>query len=278
MIEAVLILVLALAAAAVLLAVWYLIPIFLRIYLTRKAQRICADRGLVALTYDDGPSSEITPQLLDLLDELDAKATFFMTGSNILKEFEIAQNVKSRGHLVAIHSMNHLNAYRSTPWHEIVDVIEGIRCLKKLGLHASFFRPPFGKTTLGGLIASALYGCHPIWWTHFAGDVGRAPGRDISLSTIPCRLRTEYRPPTADPSDHDEWLQDLAANGGIVLLHDGPRSDSRYQELTLAVTRKIIESARSGGKQLVTVRSVITNHAPQKALFEENRASRDSDT
>ena len=191
-----------------------------------------------------------------MLDEFDAKATFFMTGKSILAESEIAIEVHSRGHLVAVHSMNHLNAYRCSPWRGISDVVEGIRTLRTLGIHTSYFRPPFGKTTLGGVIASTLYGCRPIWWTHFAGDTGRVPGRDPSLSTIPLRSNKVFRPPSADPSDHEEWIEKLSNSGGVVLLHDGPRSDERYRDLTLAVTRKIIQRSQAKGKQMVTLSSL----------------------
>jgi peptidoglycan/xylan/chitin deacetylase (PgdA/CDA1 family) len=277
LIDAVFILVFALVVLAVLGGAWYALPLLLRVHCTRKAQRICTDGGLVALTFDDGPSTTVTPRLLDLLDEHDSKATFFMTGKSIAKESELAQEVRSRGHLIAIHSMSHLNVFRCSPWRGIIDTIDGIRAVNRIGVQGKFFRPPYGKATLGTIIASYLYGCSPTWWTHISGDTCRRPSRDAALSILPFGSREEFRPKSLDLEDHQEWLEDLAANGGVVLLHDGPREDVHFHELTLAITRKVLESAHAGGKQMVTMNSIASYRLASQPKTEVNEVPSDID-
>ena len=62
---------------------------------------------VVALTYDDGPSSPSTNQLLDILDRYEVKATFFEIGRNIEKHPEIVPMIVARGHELANHSYSH---------------------------------------------------------------------------------------------------------------------------------------------------------------------------
>lgn len=59
------------------------------------------------MTFDDGPSAERTPALLELLDKYDIKATFFMLGKNIEKYPEISRQVYEQGHLIGNHSYDH---------------------------------------------------------------------------------------------------------------------------------------------------------------------------
>ena len=62
---------------------------------------------VVALTYDDGPSSPYTNQLLDILDRYQVKATFFEIGRNIEKHPEIVPMIVARGHELGNHSYSH---------------------------------------------------------------------------------------------------------------------------------------------------------------------------
>src|SRR5436309_305059 len=79
-----------------------------------RASRIFGDsiyhgdrsRPAIALTFDDGPS-ESTPQLLDVLDQHNARATFFMCGANIRRCPDIAQEVQRRGHEIGNHTDTH---------------------------------------------------------------------------------------------------------------------------------------------------------------------------
>lgn len=68
-----------------------------------------ADTGekLVALTFDDGPSSSLTPQLLDGMKELGAKVTFFMQGCNAEGNLDVVQRAYDEGHEIANHTYNH---------------------------------------------------------------------------------------------------------------------------------------------------------------------------
>lgn len=59
------------------------------------------------LTFDDGPSSKVTGEVLDTLKKYDIKATFFEVGKNITKYPDIAKRVHNEGHLIANHSYNH---------------------------------------------------------------------------------------------------------------------------------------------------------------------------
>src|ERR1022692_905272 len=69
----------------------------------------------VAITFDDGPS-ETTPQVLDLLAEYGAHATFFLVGMNTLRLPEVARRVLREGHEVGNHTWSHANFYRRAPW------------------------------------------------------------------------------------------------------------------------------------------------------------------
>lgn len=62
---------------------------------------------LVSLTFDDGPHEDFTPRILDILDEYNVKATFFMIGKKALKHPEIVKRVFSSGHEVANHTFSH---------------------------------------------------------------------------------------------------------------------------------------------------------------------------
>src|SRR5579871_5396698 len=61
----------------------------------------------VALTFDDGPSPATTPRVLDLLDHLRIRATFFVLGSAARRHAELVADTLARGHQVETHGMEH---------------------------------------------------------------------------------------------------------------------------------------------------------------------------
>jgi len=69
---------------------------------------------VVALTYDDGPSSPYTNQLLDILDRYQVKATFFEIGRKIEKHPEIVPMIVARGHELGNHSYSHTDMMSNT--------------------------------------------------------------------------------------------------------------------------------------------------------------------
>ncbi len=65
------------------------------------------DKKICYLTFDDGPTEEVTPAILDVLKKYDVKATFFMLGTMIENNMELAKRVYDEGHLLANHSYSH---------------------------------------------------------------------------------------------------------------------------------------------------------------------------
>jgi peptidoglycan/xylan/chitin deacetylase (PgdA/CDA1 family) len=100
----------------------------------------------VYLTFDDGPTPEITEWVLSNLKEYNAKATFFCIGDNVRKYPEIFQKVINEGHSIGNHTFNHLNGWKTST----KDYIENTnRCEEetrnsKLETR-TLFRPPYGK-------------------------------------------------------------------------------------------------------------------------------------
>ena len=69
----------------------------------------------VAITFDDGPSRDYTPLLLDVLAEKKAPATFFLVGAHVEKYPELTQRIVDEGHELGNHTFRHINVFYASP-------------------------------------------------------------------------------------------------------------------------------------------------------------------
>ena len=105
-------------------------------------------RPRVALTFDDGPSPEYTPLLLDGLREREVRASFFVIGSNIEKEGgeEIIRRMHEEGHLIGNHTWHHVDLSdlsTEDAWKELEMTDSLIKAVT--GEETALVRPPFGE-------------------------------------------------------------------------------------------------------------------------------------
>jgi peptidoglycan/xylan/chitin deacetylase (PgdA/CDA1 family) len=100
----------------------------------------------IYLTFDDGPTPEITNWTLNQLEQYQARATFFCIGDNLRKYPEIYQEIIKKGHVVGNHTFNHLNGLK-TKTADYVDNAKLFECeLNKMSTRKCIlFRPPYGK-------------------------------------------------------------------------------------------------------------------------------------
>lgn len=155
--------------------------------------------GAIYLTFDDGPNPRHTPQLLDLLAEHDARATFFVIGDQIAPYGQLIGRMAADGHRIGNHSWDHPQ-FGKLDLREQLDQIE--RTDRALSGYTSEshapFRPPRGDITLRLLLRFARAGRAMVHWSYDSMDYGRAASRGLIE-----RLRRT--PPVP---------------GDIVLLHD----------------------------------------------------------
>ena len=114
-------------------------PVPYRMLFPESMWRIPMKEKSVFLTFDDGPSPEVTPWVLDLLDQYEIKATFFMVGDNVRKHPKTFQEVIKRGHSVGNHTMHHLQGAKVRTRRYIKDIAEAHMLIK-----SPLFRPPHG--------------------------------------------------------------------------------------------------------------------------------------
>ncbi len=128
----------------------------------------------IYLTFDDGPHPLITPLVLKMLRQYDAKATFFCIGNNVRQFPETFELLKKEGHSIGIHTYNHENGWK-TSTNDYVKSFEDARQL----INSNLFRPPHGKMKRSQLKAlqtpnSKLYTLNSklkiIAWTVIAYD------------------------------------------------------------------------------------------------------------
>jgi peptidoglycan/xylan/chitin deacetylase (PgdA/CDA1 family) len=100
------------------------------------------DKKTIYLTFDDGPTRELTLSILKILREFEAKATFFCVGANIEKHNDLFEEIKLRGHALGNHTYHHVKGWK-TPAKVYLEDITKCDNLVDSGL----FRPPYGKIT-----------------------------------------------------------------------------------------------------------------------------------
>lgn len=94
----------------------------------------------IFLTFDDGPTPEVTLRVLALLKEYNAKATFFCLGKNVEQNPEIFKEILINGHAVGNHSYSHLNGWITDNKRYFADINKASQII-----NSKLFRPPYGK-------------------------------------------------------------------------------------------------------------------------------------
>ena len=209
---------------------WFALPVLHRRRTTAGLAAVCAQHHAIVLTYDDGPSVGMTPVVLDLLAQHGLKATFFMIGSFAQAQPQIMTRVAAEGHEIGSHTQIHSNAWKVTPWAAMRDLVAGQQTLARLGVQTRMFRPPYGKTTLGTLIAG--------WGQYFA------------FWTIDPQDSWDRRPVADILAEIDQ------KGGGVILMHDfdlprrGPTPEA-HPAYVLALTEALIGHAASKGYRIL---------------------------
>lgn len=98
------------------------------------------DEKRIFLTFDDGPSELITPEILEVLDRYNAKATFFCLGRNVERFPRIYDDILNQGHSTGNHTHNHLNGWFTSRDRYIEDIYQAGKFIQ-----SPLLRPPYGK-------------------------------------------------------------------------------------------------------------------------------------
>jgi len=126
-------------------------------------------RGAVLLTFDDGPSPEVTPRVLDLLDRWNARAVFFIPGIHAARAPHILEEILKRGHRLGNHTYSHL---LKASVRQYVDDVQ--RCQRLLydvtGHRPCYFRPPRGHLTLASFCAAKCCRLVIVRWSFDSGE------------------------------------------------------------------------------------------------------------
>ena len=144
------------------------------------------------LTFDDGPITEVTPWVLAMLKEYNAKATFFCVGANIEKHPDIFNQIISEGHTIGNHTHNHLNGWK-TKNKEYFDNISQCNSiindrLSTVTEHRSLFRPPYGKMKKSQYsLLNTEYSI--IMWDVLSGDFDQTISEEKCLRNLLCKTR-----------------------------------------------------------------------------------------
>jgi peptidoglycan/xylan/chitin deacetylase (PgdA/CDA1 family) len=191
-------------------------------------------RREIALTLDDGPDPEVTPRVLDLLDDYGIKATFFCIGRKAEQYPDLCREIIAHGHAVENHSQRHRHHFSLLgPAGFEREIRTGQETLQRItGTVPMFFRAPAGLRNPFLDPVLAKLGLQLASWTVRGFDT-----RTRDAVKVKARLMRGLRP------------------GAILLLHDGhaARTDSG-EPVVLAVLPELIAAAQDAGLRFVTLR------------------------
>jgi len=158
----------------------------------------------IFVTFDDGPIPIVTPFVLKILQEHNAKATFFCIGDNVNKHPDIFEQVKNAGHAVGNHTYNHLKGW-ATEDQTYLDNF--LKCDE--AVHSNLFRPPYGriKRSQIKLLQEARPELQIVMWDVLSGDY------DASLK----------------PEDILRKVLKHTQPGSIILFHDSLKAFDRLE-------------------------------------------------
>ncbi|MDF2962521.1 MAG: chitooligosaccharide deacetylase [Paenibacillus sp.] len=193
------------------------------------------DEKVIALTFDDGPDPEDTPQILELLKQYDAKATFFIIGEKAEAYPGLVSREAAEGHELANHTYHHIYFNRSVPENKISEEISlAEESIYKLsGQKPHLFRPPGGYYNEALVRAARKAGYMVVMWSwHLNTRDWDTPGVAKITNTV----------------------LNNAKNGDIVLFHDYVEGKTE----TVEALKQILPELKSRGYRFITISELLT--------------------
>lgn len=154
-------------------------------------------QNVVYITFDDGPTPEITPKILDILDTYNAKATFFCIGGNVKSNPDVYAEILRRGHRTGNHTWNHMNGWEYSDFSYFRNILE---CSELV--HSSLFRPPYGRIKRSQVHA-LKHEYTIVMWDVLSGDWSASVNPEKCLSNVIHNTRS----------------------GSIVVFHDSVKAE-----------------------------------------------------
>jgi len=199
-------------------------------------------RNEISLTFDDGPDPGITPQILDMLDQHDAKASFFCIAEKVFEFPELAREIVRRGHSIENHSNSHPYNFALLGWdglgREISSAQETIRVIT--GVSPSFFRAPMGFRSPFLAPVIEYTGLQYVTWTRRGYD---------AFEQNPERILKRL-------------LRGIAA-GDILLMHDGrSHQPDGSATVVLEALPRLLDHMSTLGLKSVSLPAALKHVAP----------------
>ncbi len=155
------------------------------------------------LTFDDGPTPEITQETLEILEAHNAKATFFCIGNNVEKHPDTLQKVAAKGHAIGNHTHNHLNGWKTDNKLYVDNTLQAEDQLAAFSVNPDrLFRPPYGKISPK------------------QGKLLRSKGYQIVMWDV---VTIDWLPETS-PEQCLQYVLEYAKAGSIVVFHDSVKA------------------------------------------------------
>ncbi|MGA8847751.1 MAG: polysaccharide deacetylase family protein [Nocardioides sp.] len=179
--------------------------------------------GYVSLTFDDGPSAQVTPDLVRILRRAQVPATFFMVGQRVAANPRTARMVARSGFLIANHSYAHADMTTQSP-DQVVETLRATdSALRRAGTRPTrLMRPPYGAIDDGVRQAVRRAGLLPVLWDIDPRDYAGGSSADIAASIL-----AQLRP----------------GRSNVVLQHDGVRNSPA----SVAAVPVVVREARRRG-------------------------------
>lgn len=203
----------------------------------------CPDRRghVVALTFDDGPSVQTTPKVLDVLKKYNIKATFFVPG-NLLDQtkrnfdparMQIIERMKREGHLIGSHTYDHRSHTCGPQNFRTVDQAEqNMRRGFSMPniFNTQLFRFPYGDGWLPNKCSARanqiMQKAHAMGWAHVGWDIDTSDYSKILRKSLPRSILS-----STSKANHNNIC---ATKGGVILMHDNHANTADQLEFWIA--------------------------------------------
>lgn len=164
-------------------------PIVFKKLLPEYVWNISTTKKVVFLTFDDGPTPEITDWTLEMLKQYNAKATFFCIGNNIKNHPGIFQKIIAEGHTIGNHTNNHIKGWKTKTKIYVENVLEAQKVIEIQKTNRALsgellFRPPYGQIKPKQGKALMALGYKIIMWHVLSFDWDKNTSKEQCLSNV----------------------------------------------------------------------------------------------